>query len=216
MTCSTASIRILALCGLELAAGSAYGQGTLADYERAAGLREKFQSLAPGVLESASWIESTSRFWYRKAVPGGHEFELVDAATLARRPAFDHEKLAAALSKAAGESFTARKLPFREIAFADHEQAIEFSVMEDRWKARLADYVCEKSAVRDRDRVAVAVPPVPHLPSESVERKASPNGAWEAWVRNYNLFLRSKTDKKERRLSFDGSEDNAYDISTFR
>ena len=144
MTSSTASIRILALCGLALAAGSAYGQGTLADYERASGLREKFQSLAPGVPESAHWIESTSRFWYRKAVPGGHEFELVDAATLARRPAFDHEKLAAALSKAAGGSFTAGKLPFREITFADHEQAIEFSVKEYHWKVRLADYACEK------------------------------------------------------------------------
>src|ERR1039457_2660521 len=71
MTSSTASIRILALCGLALAAGLAYGQGTLADYERASGLREKFQNLAPGVPESASCIASTSRFWYRKTVPGG-------------------------------------------------------------------------------------------------------------------------------------------------
>ena len=216
MTSSTASIRILALCGLALAAGLAYGQGTLADYERASGLREKFQNLAPGVPESASWIASTSRFWYRKTVPGGHEFELVDAATLARRPAFDHEKLAAALSKAAGGTFTARKLPFREIAFADREQAIEFSIKESHWKVRLVDYACEKSAVRDRESVAVAVPPVPHLPSESVERKASPDGSWEAWVRNYNVSLRSKADRKERWLSFDGSEDNAYDVSTFR
>ena len=213
MTSSIASKRILALCGLALAAGSAYGQGTLADYERAAGLREKFQSLAPGVPENANWIGSTSRFWYRKAVPDGHEFELVDAATLARRPAFDHEKLAAALSKAAGGSFTAGKLPFREITFADREQAIEFSVKESHWKVRLADYVCEKSSARDS--AAVAVPPVPHLPSESVERKTSPNGSWEAWVRNYNVFLRSKTDRKEQWLSFDGSEDNAYDVSTF-
>ncbi len=89
-----------------------YAQGTLADYERASGLREKYQGLAVNLPERANWIEKTSRFWYRKAVKGGNEFVLVDAETLAKRPAFDHERLAASLSAAAGEKYTALKLPF--------------------------------------------------------------------------------------------------------
>src|ERR1700690_748594 len=108
----TSKITLLGLVGLALA-GWAHGQGTLSDYERASGLREKFQSVALGIPESADWIEETSRFWYRKSVAGGFEFELVDAATLAKRPAFDHERLAAALSKAAGAKLEAGKLPFR-------------------------------------------------------------------------------------------------------
>ena len=37
---------------------------------------------------------------------------MVDADTQRKTPAFDHEKLAAALSKATGTSYTATTLPF--------------------------------------------------------------------------------------------------------
>ena len=58
----------------------AMAQGTVADYQRAMGLREKYQGLAPNVPEPATWIEKTPRFWYRKSVKGGNEFVLVEAA----------------------------------------------------------------------------------------------------------------------------------------
>ena len=78
----------------------ALAQGTVADYQRAMGLRDKYQGLAPNVAEPATWIEKTPRFWYRKSVKGGNEFVLVEAGTEQKRPAFDHEKLAAALTAA--------------------------------------------------------------------------------------------------------------------
>jgi hypothetical protein len=78
----------------------AYAQGTLADYERAQNLRKRFGGAAIDLPGRAVWIEQTSRFWYRKSVKGGNEFVLVDADTLARKPAFDHERLAASLSAA--------------------------------------------------------------------------------------------------------------------
>ena len=87
-------------------------QGTKADYERAIKLRERFQGLAVNIMETPAWIEKTSRFWYRKSVKGGYEFVLVDAASPAKRPAFDHARLAASLSTAAGEKYTALTLPF--------------------------------------------------------------------------------------------------------
>src|SRR6266496_542841 len=79
-----------------------YGQGTLADYERAQGLRKQFEGLTVNLPGRVNWIAKTNRFWYRKSVKGGNEFVLVDAETLARQPAFDHEKLAASLSAATG------------------------------------------------------------------------------------------------------------------
>ena len=80
-----------------------FAQGTQADYERANKLRDKFQGLAVNVPERATWVGNTNRFWYRKSVKGGNEFVLVDAETLTKKPAFDHAKLAASLSAAAGE-----------------------------------------------------------------------------------------------------------------
>src|SRR5215468_4572669 len=103
--------RMVLLWSLSLLAPIAYAQGTMADYERASSLRDKFQGLAVNISERANWIDNTSRFWYRKSVKGGNEFVLVDADTLAKRPAFDHEKLAASLSAAAEGRYTAVTLP---------------------------------------------------------------------------------------------------------
>ena len=49
------------------------------------------------------WFHQDNRFWYRNDLAGGaKEFILVDAEHGTRQPAFDHQKLAAGLSKAAG------------------------------------------------------------------------------------------------------------------
>src|SRR2546425_5003882 len=101
-------------------------QGTLADYERAANLRKQFEGLAINLPGRANWIEKTNRFWYRKSVKGGHEFVLFDAESLTRKPAFDHEKLAASLSAATAGKYTALDLPFTTLTYVDTEQAIEF------------------------------------------------------------------------------------------
>src|SRR5215475_10897575 len=127
---------------------SANAQGTQADYERATGLREKFQGLVAGAPERANWIEKTSHFWYRKSVKGGYEFVLVDAETLAKKPAFDHEKLAAALSESlpsGDEAITALRLPFNEFNFVDGERAIELNARGGPWRCDLTAYKCRKS-----------------------------------------------------------------------
>ena len=187
------------------------GQGRLADYERANGLREKFQSLAPNIPGRVSWIEKTHRFWYRKTVKDGFEFELVDADALAKKPAFDHDKLASALNAAAGQKYAAAKLPFMMIRFTDGEKAIEFETADFRWKCDLATYAVTKLGPVERRRPW----PMDERP-ESKEPKASPDGKREAFIKNFNVWVRSKDkDKKdETPLSWDGSEGNAYSPSS--
>ncbi len=132
------------LWSLPLLATITYAQGTAADYERANRLRFRFHGLAVNIPEQANWIGKTNRFWYRKSVKGGSEFVLVDAETAAKKPAFDHEKLAASLSTAAGGKYTALTLPFTAITFVDNERAIEFAASGSMWKCDLSDYVCKK------------------------------------------------------------------------
>jgi dipeptidyl aminopeptidase/acylaminoacyl peptidase len=189
-------------------------QGKLADYERAAGLRDKVEGLALNIMGRPVWIDKTSRFWYRKTVKGGAEFVVVDAENQSKKPAFDHAKLAASLSSAAGEKYAAVKLPFNTITFVDGEKAIEFEVGDSKWKCDLADYSCKKTGpVERRARfgggggLAQGGPPAE---AASKEAKASPDGKWEAFIKNYNVFLRSKDKKDETALSFDGSEGNYY------
>ena len=82
------------------------------DYARA----ESFLSWHAGTRVSGDqvdpeWLDG-DRFWYRSRIRGGHQFVLVDPAVPSRRPAFDHDRLAAALSMAADTSIVAAKLPF--------------------------------------------------------------------------------------------------------
>lgn len=89
------------------------------------------------------WFTNDTRFWYRNDLRGGaKEFILVNADKEIREPAFDHVKLAAALSKAAGQEFKADKLPFSEIEFVDDAKAIKFAVAEKTWKCDLTSYEC--------------------------------------------------------------------------
>src|SRR5438045_268207 len=73
------------------------------------------------------WFDNGARFWYRNDLAGGErQFVLVDAEAGTRRPAFDHDRLAAALSKAAGTKERADRLPFDEITFVDGGKAVRF------------------------------------------------------------------------------------------
>ncbi|MBZ5583673.1 MAG: S9 family peptidase [Acidobacteriia bacterium] len=121
-----------------------HAQVTAADYQRAAGLREKLQGLAVDIPGAPQWIGGTHDFWYRKSVRGGNEFILVNADAATKKPAFDHEKLAASLSAAAGQKYTAVTLPFAEITFADKESAVQFAAAGFNWKCGLTDYACAK------------------------------------------------------------------------
>src|SRR4051795_6170984 len=68
------------------------------------------------------WFHNNTRFWYRNDLRGGtREFILVDATAATRKPAFDHQRLAAALSKTAGKDYRADRLPFDSIEFPEDE-----------------------------------------------------------------------------------------------
>lgn len=103
---------ITTLCTLTAATGL-WAQGTLADYERAQGLQRKASGLVVNTpVEGPSWLGQSDHFWYGKSVKGGTEFVMVDAAAATKKPAFDHEKLAAAINAVTGHHYTALTLPF--------------------------------------------------------------------------------------------------------
>ena len=81
---------------------SSRGQGTKADYERSANLNQRFANKVLKQRVTPHWLADTNRFWYRNDLADGkREFILVNASQATRSLAFDHAKLAAALTKAA-------------------------------------------------------------------------------------------------------------------
>jgi dipeptidyl-peptidase 4 len=164
----------------------AFAQGTLEDYQRA-------QRFLPGNLRqsiyvadvSAHWVDKTNRFWYHKASPKGTEFVLVDADHNTSGPAFDHERLAAALSRSTKKQFSASDLPFDAIEFTDDRKAVQFEIEKDQWTCTLSDYVCKSRPVN---------------PDEAL----SPDKKWAAYVKDHNLYVRNLSSGTSVPLTEDG------------
>jgi dipeptidyl aminopeptidase/acylaminoacyl peptidase len=191
-------------------------QGTVDDYRRAMELRDRYDGLAVHTTDTPRFIQDTNRFYYRKAVKGGHEFILVDPDAAAKQPAFDHEKLAASLSAAAKDKYTAIELPFNAFTFVDGEKAITFTIGQAPWRCTLGDYTC-----RPNDRAGggrggrggggLAGPVRREFEINGTEPVKSPDGKWEALVRNYNVAVREEGTREVTLLSTDGSEGSYYD-----
>jgi dipeptidyl aminopeptidase/acylaminoacyl peptidase len=184
-----------------------YAQGTMADYERAQSLRKTFEGAVVNVAGRATWIERTNRFWYRKLNKGASEFIQFDAETLAKTPLFDHQRLATSLSTAAGETYKPFELPFQTFTFVSNASAIQFNVGDNTWRCELGNYSCTK--VERRPGFFQGQQGRPQDPWRN-----SPDGRWEAYIKNYNVYLRTKDKKEDFALSFDGSENNYYELNT--
>lgn len=188
-------------------------QGTMDDYKLAMGLRDTLKNLALNIVDRVNWIEGTGRFSYRKTTRAGYEFDLVDAAALSKKPAFDHRRLADSLSKAAGVKYDPGNLPFSSITFIDSERAVEFELGDTLWRCGLGDYRCTRAGPAPR---RYGEPPAGEQSPEDKAGKLSPDRRWEAFVRNYNLYIRSAkgSAKEEFPLSFEGTEGDSYTLAS--
>jgi dipeptidyl aminopeptidase/acylaminoacyl peptidase len=174
---------------------------TAADYQRA----EKFLSYSTAPLVDRTqvrpnWIGDSDRFWYRTLTPQGAEFILVDPATGSRAPAFDHAKLAAALSAATGANYSGTKLPFLTFTLSPDGRSIDVSVGKRKFSCDIPEYRCVEP--KGSEEAAPAVYKEPHV--------LSPDGKRGAFIRNFNLWVRDITTKQETQLTTDGIKDFGY------
>jgi dipeptidyl aminopeptidase/acylaminoacyl peptidase len=167
-------------------------QVTREDYERAARfLPWKVADLLFDGHVDPHWIDGTDRFWYRIRRPGGTMFLLVDPERDLQEPAFDHARLAAALSQAGGTAYDSTDLPFTEIELVDDGKAVRFMVDTTAWECDLEAYVCKQVEAKR---------------ATAENELASPDGTWVALTREYNLFVRNQETGEERQLTDDGEQ----------
>lgn len=179
-----------------------HAQGTVDDYQRAS----RFETGAHRRMLTDSrivpqWIEKTSRFWYHTSGPDGSQFILVDAAQNTSAPAFDHTRLAAALTAATKQEYKPNKLPFETFEFTKGERSITVHVDGKGWLCSLTEYKCTPA-------------PDPKDPYEEY----SPDGKWAAFVRDHNLYLRNISTGQVVQLTQDGvsSWDYATELPSLR
>lgn len=188
----------LALVALGCVPFAALGQTTAVDYSRADQfLNWNASMLVRGDQMNPQWQDG-DRFWYRSHVAEGHEFVLVDPAAPSRSLAFDHDRLAAALSVAADTAYVGNKLPFESFEFADDATILFHTGDSIRWTCSLASYTCTGPD---------SIPAAPRTERES------PDGRWVAFSRDENLWVRSTETAEEIQLSRDGEEHFGYAVA---
>lgn len=193
------SSRIVVLITLEVCLSlTVFAQGTSADYERATALRAKYEAAAIDIGGPATWIGTTHRFWYRKLSRGVNEFIIFDADTLQKQPAFDHQKVAASLSKLTGTTYKPQDLSLTGLRFDNNGSTFFATIDGTSIRCSIADSACTKV----------------EIPARGPQRQGpfpSPDGKWEVVINNYNLSIRSTASRDVVLLSTDGSEGNYYD-----
>lgn len=165
------------------------------DYARAERfLNEHTSSLVYGGAVSPRWMDD-GRFWYRNAIPGGHEFVLVDPVERIKGRAFDHGRLATALNQVADGNYGALDLPISAMAFEGHDVTVSLGPVRS-FRCDLMEYTCAstedaRSPVRSSEVV-------------------SPDGQHVVFIREHNLWVRHRDTGVETQLTTDGVEDYGY------
>jgi dipeptidyl aminopeptidase/acylaminoacyl peptidase len=134
---------------------------------------------------------------------------IVDAGKLTKKKAFDQVKFAEALGSETGKKFEAGKLPIRNLVFSDKLGSFAFNYDNYNWICNLRDYkILKRDMVTDQGRQNVwdwgFRDELLNNPVESPDKK------WTAFIKNYNVFVKSADDGKEYQMSFDGALGEYY------
>ncbi|MEM6415372.1 MAG: DPP IV N-terminal domain-containing protein, partial [Pseudomonadota bacterium] len=146
------------------------------------------------------WINGSDDFWYVRDKASERRFVRVNGTTGDTGPAFNHQSIARALSKASGEKYSEGTLPFDEFEYTADGSAIQF-VLKDRFGFKRLKWQCglKSSVCREIDR-----------PSQPLVSEPSPNERWYAFTKKHNLFVYDTQSGEQRALTMDGIEGDAY------
>jgi dipeptidyl aminopeptidase/acylaminoacyl peptidase len=133
--------------------------------------------------------------------------------------------MAQALSAVSDQNIVPDKLPFDTISFVNDCCAVEVISGRAKYNVNLQTYECKKIGdVNERDQQAQAgrgrfrfrrggmqpPPQMPEVKKDEIRYFKSPDGKWEAFVKNYNLFARSTLTQEIYPLTSDGIEQYYY------
>ena len=165
-------------------------------YQRAAKLHKTIGNMRNVVLNATltpHWINDHC-FWYRRQTRVGDQFQLVDANAGTNQPAFNHQALASALSKAVGQSIDGKNLPITKVIISLSPWQMTFTAFDKFWCL----YEDETLSSLEED------------PSPSASFLVSPDGKKGVFVRDSNLWIRTLSSGEEHALTLDGESRFEY------
>ncbi len=176
--------------------GSSFSQTILERYQKAEKLLPKNSTkLTKNLSIRPNSVEGTGDFWYKLQTEKGDRYYYFDGENIKSNEAFDHLKLAAAISEFTPKTINPDSLDLKQVEFKPKENTIEFRFDTLLLKTNLSDYSTTK---REREKRTQG------------NQSVSPDKKWIAEVKEYNLFLKNVETEEVFQLTTDGVEKYEY------
>jgi dipeptidyl-peptidase 4 len=186
-----------------LCTGAAVSQGaqaqvTEADYARAEKmLSQNTAPLVDHAISGVKWLDD-GRFVFIDNDANGTRLMRMDAATGQAMPAFDHARMAKALAAATGKPVDPRRID-KSVAGIELAAVGKYDIT-----VKGTHYLC------DIEKPRCVAKPVHEGKSGDGPGNLSPDGKREAFIRDWNLWVRDTATGKETQLTTDGVKDYGY------
>ncbi|OIQ36558.1 MAG: hypothetical protein BM563_10505 [Bacteroidetes bacterium MedPE-SWsnd-G1] len=144
---------------------------------------------------NVNWFENKSGIWFVDYSKNSKTYKTVNFKTGKVTELFDHAKFSQEFSK-----FTKDTIAFNDISISDVESSkdgIQFKYKNNKYQLETKKFEFSKVEEEKKEE------------RNEFETK-SPDGKWIAFVRDYNLFIKSVDDKEEHQLTTDGKKDYEY------
>lgn len=151
--------------------------------------------LVDHAVQRVEWLDD-GHFWYRDHDASGDHFMQMDVTSGKAMPLFDRDVLAAALSKLGDKPLDATKLPISGYALQP-DGRIDVAL-------RGKHYLCDLAAVEASCAARAATKAGKEPGALSPDKKS------EAFIRDWNLWVRDVATGAETQLTTDGVEDFGY------
>ncbi|WP_162342884.1 S9 family peptidase [Cyclobacterium salsum] len=175
-----------------------YGQGSLEDYQRAAAVKEAYKDKVYHSPRGIQWQEENV-LTYSVRTTEGIRYLKIDPDGKEKAPLFDHFLLAKALADSTGREYSERELKLTDIKL--EKGKIQFKIQGLVWEwdkeQRRLEKIEEPESPDSRYWGTIR-------PAYEGKPVSSPDGKKEAFIRDYNVYVKDLTTGKEEKLSSDG------------
>jgi len=201
--------RLVLILAVLLSGSMAFAQGSTDDYKRAYSLSKKFGRDKVFYSDvNPQWIKGTHCFWYIRNTPEGRIYIITDADKKVRKELFDHKKLAEHLTRLSGDTVKANRIFLENLMVNPTQDTLRFAFKKNNWT-----YAIRKNSLKNEG--AILTPPKrPHWMVVDEEKDAapvtSPDGRYQAYIKNDNVYVKELATGKEKQLSTDGTLSNYY------
>lgn len=180
---------------------------TIEDYQRADSTKNYENLVYHSVLEM-EWIDSTVFCGYKINTRNGYEYWIIDTKKFKKKPAFNTNEFCNKLNQFLGTTkYNPKKIPLKKFRILKDLFRCEFMLEDNQYQCDLKKLEFKKLNEPEKKKEEYWGNSFDELGNEPV---ISPDSTYKAYIKDYNVYIKKRSGKKETQLSYDGSEGEFY------